>query len=168
MENTGVTPATHVTSHCNYQRMDAPMTPNFDFPDQWYSDEPQSRQEMGIRPKSHVLLPCTGIPIPDLCALRNDPNDTYLYWWGYVKYRDIFGTSDQAPERLTQFCNRITDPADSCFDAKTPGSVCTVTISSCRSGHNRFDNECDQKKPRTTIISRTEDYVPCDRPVTQP
>jgi hypothetical protein len=133
MEDGGVTPARHVTSHCNYQRIDASMPDNFDFPDQWYQDEPQSRQEMGIGPKSHVALPCTGIPIPDLCALKYHPNDTRLYWWGHVRYSDIFGTSDDAPDHVTQFCDRIVNAADSCFDAKTPGSECTITISSCGS-----------------------------------
>lgn len=100
LRNSGDTPTKNMTFHTGYALRDTPLPPEFNF------DYATDKIGKGMLPPKFNI---SGSQAPDLPNLAITPLDLseiqagrkYLYFWGWVRYHDVF---PDTPQHITRFC----------------------------------------------------------------
>jgi hypothetical protein len=135
-ENSGVTPTKFMTNHISYEWRPGPLPKGFTFPDKWPEGKPQTASRSAIGPHGESGIDAGPIPAAIIKAVQ--AHQMRLFFWGWVKYRDIFNAT---PEHITEICYELTG-----FYGGDPFALNTISypvIDNCPT-HNCFDDECKQ------------------------
>jgi hypothetical protein len=136
-ENSGATPTKNMRINVNCVPRSDPLPKHFDFPD---VGEPEDRPVV-IGPKAMMVTSPCKVPISLLGAIQQ--GQMHLYFWGWVRYSDIFIAT---PQHVTLFCIEMTDiKISSGNDLSDPSINILVTPAMCAE-HNCTDDECANRQ----------------------
>jgi hypothetical protein len=129
MVNNGTTTARHARQHASFLWIPAPLPNDFRFPD--LGD--MTIAPVAIGPKAVYTGALMTIPVSVLSLVKE--HAAYLYFWGWVSYKDIF---QDTPTHITMFCLQMTDvrgdPTNRAGQTQFLWRMC--------SKHNCVDDDC--------------------------
>jgi hypothetical protein len=131
--NSGVTPTKHMSSHVSWQQGPLPRT--FNYPDIWNNGEPHVATLTFICPKGETSM--APVPVP-LSIIQQLQYQTYIYFWGWAKYQDVFPRS---ANHITKFCYELIGFLGNPFSAGPSESV-YPRFNNC-TANNCADDECE-------------------------
>jgi hypothetical protein len=136
-ENSGTTPAKDATNHISYQLMANELPDDFSFPDRWPQKGKHINTTTMIAPRGGIDALVGPISINDFKAMKS--LGAHMYFWGWVRYHDVFEKS----EHLTEICFELTDFNGDVFSIKPV--MLEPVLTSCNI-HNCYDEECKGEK----------------------
>ena len=138
--NSGATPTAYATSEISLAVQEGAPTDFTDFDSLPHSE----RHSYVIGPKQTFDGPPLFVSLRDLEAV--DRGTKHIYVWGWVVYRDMFGST---PIRLTEFCTSITNPTLSKSSHSDQAGELKVDTVPC-GVHSCYDEYCQDYSKRVT------------------
>ncbi len=135
-ENSGVTPTRRAIQHVSYKPDVKPLPKNFSYPDLWSEEEPKKNVPFIFGPKQSIFSSQFLIDPVIIEAVKS--RKLHLYFWGWLRYFDIF---ENTPEHITRFCREYFvdgDPLNPSLNFQNR------FVSSCPN-YDCIDNECKQQ-----------------------
>jgi hypothetical protein len=117
-ENAGSSSTVELITNINSALLDQPLPDDFPFP------LAENRFTAFIGAKSTINGGVIEIKAADLIAIRN--GSKHFYFWGLLRYNDIF---DGSPEHVTTFCREIVDITGNPFNPSEEGNPVNLTFS---------------------------------------
>jgi hypothetical protein len=136
MKNSGTTPTKWAVMHFNFEPGLHPMPNNFDFTDKW-SGTSHVNVRTVVGAEGTLITSPMIIEAPFVKAVTEGKGTVVIYFWGWVRYRDIFPNT---LEHLSEYCFELTGFNGNPFDQNPNASVRMQTASFER--HNCYDEEC--------------------------
>lgn len=133
MENYGTTQTRDLAGHINTMMGPNVIPKNFTFPDA--GDRGSDNAVPVIGPKDK--FPLVGGPVPRDFIERLYRHELHLYFYGWVRYNDIF---DKTPRHITRFCYEVVAGGVTRLPSGQEGQGVRVVTIGTR--FNCFDEEC--------------------------
>lgn len=138
--NSGVTPTKKMTGHVSFDLRRDKLPVDFAFPDIWHEGQTQVYEPLFIAPHGFLSADSDQIPINGVQAML--AKQAHIYFWGWVRYRDIF---DKTPEHVSKFCVEWTGFAGTGDPFDLNQTISPVPVLSACTDNKRstcYDEQC--------------------------